>query len=95
MRGSFQGLTGTLPTELGTLTALTYAYVRRPHPPCLDACAVTGLWTERGVGLGVQDAKNTGTFPTELGTLTACAMLCVRRPHPPLPGRVRRYRVMG
>ena len=42
------GLTGTLPTELGTLTALTYLCVHRPHPPCLDACAVTGLWAERG-----------------------------------------------
>ena len=36
------GLTGTLPTELGTMDALTNLYVRRPHPPRL-ACAVTGL----------------------------------------------------
>ena len=35
--------TGTLPTELGTLTALMYLCVRRPHPPCLDACTVIGL----------------------------------------------------
>jgi hypothetical protein len=39
-------LTGPLPTELGTLTALTYLCVHRPHPPRLDACAVTGLWAE-------------------------------------------------
>jgi hypothetical protein len=37
------GLTGTLPTELGTLTAVNYLYVRRPHPPRLCVCAVTGL----------------------------------------------------
>ena len=36
-------LTGPLPTELGTLTALTYLCVSRPHPPCLDVCAVTRL----------------------------------------------------
>jgi hypothetical protein len=48
------GLTGTLPTELGTLTALTELCVRHPHPPRLDACTVTGLWAERGGGLGVQ-----------------------------------------
>jgi hypothetical protein len=41
-----------LPTELGTLTALTKLCVRHPHPPRLDACAVTGLWTERGGGEG-------------------------------------------
>jgi hypothetical protein len=47
-----QFLTGTLPTELGLLTALTWLCVRRPHPPCLDTCAVTGLWAERGGGAG-------------------------------------------
>jgi hypothetical protein len=49
------GLTGTLPTELGLLTTLTLLCVRRPHPPCLDACAVTGLWTERGGDMGLQE----------------------------------------
>ena len=39
----YYGFTGTLPTELGTLTALTYLCVSRPHPPCLDVCAVTRL----------------------------------------------------
>jgi hypothetical protein len=42
--------TGTLPTELGTMDALTYLCVHRPHPPRLDACAVTGLWAERRWG---------------------------------------------
>ena len=46
------GLTGTLPTELGTLTALTYLCVRNPHPPRLDACAVIRLWAERGGDVG-------------------------------------------
>jgi hypothetical protein len=46
--------TGPLPTELGTMDALEYAYVRHPHPPRLDACAVTGLWAERGDVVGVQ-----------------------------------------
>jgi hypothetical protein len=49
-------LTGPLPTELGTLTALTRLCVRRPHPPCMDTCAVTGLWAERGGGVGMQGA---------------------------------------
>jgi hypothetical protein len=44
-------LTGTLPTELGTMDALTSLCVRCPHPPCLDACTVTGLWAERGGGV--------------------------------------------
>jgi hypothetical protein len=35
--------TGTLPTELGNLDALMFLCVRRPHPPCLDACTVIGL----------------------------------------------------
>jgi hypothetical protein len=46
------GFTGPLPTELGTLDALTKLYVRRPHPPRLDACGVTGLWAERGGDVG-------------------------------------------
>jgi hypothetical protein len=33
-------LTGPLPTELGTMDAVTHLCVRRPHPPRLDACAV-------------------------------------------------------
>jgi hypothetical protein len=41
-------LGGQLPTELGTLTALTDLCVRRPHPPRLDVCTVTGLWAECG-----------------------------------------------
>jgi hypothetical protein len=87
-RLSNNGLTGTLPTELGTMDALSYLCVRRPHPPCLDACAVTGLWTECGGGLrcrGLENNDLTGTLPTELGTMDALYYLCVRRPHPPRP----------
>jgi hypothetical protein len=39
-----------VPTELGMLTALSNLCVRCSHPPCLDACAVTGLWADRGIG---------------------------------------------
>jgi hypothetical protein len=57
-----------------------------PSPPCLDGCAVTGLWAERGGGeecRWLSDNGFTGTLPTELGTLTAVTRLCVHRPHPP------------
>jgi hypothetical protein len=53
---SYNSFTGPLPTELGTLTALNGLCVRRPHPPRLDACAVTGLWAERGGDVGMQGA---------------------------------------
>ena len=75
--------TGPLPTELGTMDALTYLCVRHPHPPCLEACAVTGLWAERG-GVGVcrylKVNSFTGPLPTELGAMDALTLLCVRRP---------------
>jgi hypothetical protein len=79
------GRTGTLPTELGTLTALAYLCVCRPHPPRLDACAATGLWAECGGDVGCRRLDNndlTGTLPTELGTMDALNYLCVRCPHP-------------
>ena len=44
-------LAGTLPTELGNLVALRYLCVRRPHPPRLHACVVTGLLAECGGGV--------------------------------------------
>jgi hypothetical protein len=69
------------------MDALTGLCVHRPHPPCLDACAVTGLWAEYGGGVGecryLYQNSFTGTLPTELGTMDALAILCVRRPHPP------------
>jgi hypothetical protein len=78
---------GTLPTELGTLDALTFLCVCRPHPPCLDVCAVTGLWAECGVDVGMcrylDNNDLTGPMPTELGTMDALIYLCVCRPHPP------------
>ena len=83
---SSNSLTGPLPTELGTLTALTELCVRHPHPPCLDACAVTGLWAERGAMWVCRWLNNndlTGTLPTELGTMDALTSLCVRHPLPP------------
>jgi hypothetical protein len=49
-------LTGTVPTELGTMDALTMLCVRRPHSSRLDACAVTGL------GLSVAGVWDTGSF---------------------------------
>jgi hypothetical protein len=56
-RGLFNNrLTGTLPTELGTMDTMYYLCVHRPHPPRLDVCAVTGLWAERGGGVRVQAA---------------------------------------
>jgi hypothetical protein len=79
------GLTGTLPTELGTLTALVQLCVCHPHLPRLDACAVTGLWAEHGGGVGsrVLDRNGLmGTVPTELGNMEALGTMCVRRPHP-------------
>ena len=82
---SYNSFTGTLPTELGTMDALTGLCVRRPHPPRLDACAVTGLWAE-AVAWACRYLDNngfTGPLPSELGTLTALADLCVRHPHPP------------
>jgi hypothetical protein len=51
---SWGRIPGTLPTELGTLTALTNLCVHRPHPPRLHACAVTGSWAECGGGVGAQ-----------------------------------------
>jgi hypothetical protein len=91
-------LMGTLPTELGLLTALRWLCVRRPHPPCLDTCAVTGLWAERGGGVGCRVLINdglTGTMPTELGLLNAVYWLCVRRPHPPRLDACAVHRAVG
>jgi len=87
---SSNDLTGTMPTELGTLTALTNLCVRCPHPSRLDACAVTGMWAECGVVLGrgcrgLRTNRFAGTLPTELGTLDTLESLCVHRPHPPRP----------
>jgi hypothetical protein len=78
-------LTGSLPTELGTLTALGELYVHCPLPPRLDAC-ITGLWAERRWCVRCRDLNNngfTGTLPTELGNLDTLAVLCVHRPHTP------------
>jgi hypothetical protein len=58
---SYNGFTGPLPTELGTLTALTELCVHRPHPPRPVACAVTGLRTERGGGEGAGGYPTTGS----------------------------------
>jgi hypothetical protein len=99
------GLTGTLPTELGTLTALTYLCVRCPRPPRLHACAVTGLWTECGGDVGVQGStrqpsrghtqRSRGHTAHRAGHAD-CADLPVRAPpSPTAPGSVRRYRVVG
>ena len=64
--------------------------MRRPHPPRLDACVVTGLWAERGGGVGVyrqlQENMFTGPLPTELGAMDVIGgggRMCVHHPHPP------------
>jgi hypothetical protein len=84
-------LTGTLPTELGTLTALGNLCVRRPHPPRLEACAVTGLWAERGGDVGVQVSihqLSRGHVAHRAGH-PDCAELPVRAPpSPTAPGSV-------
>jgi hypothetical protein len=54
-----QGLTGTVPTEVGTLTALTQLCVLRPLPPRLDACAVG-----EGCGLSVAVCGGAGIYAT-------------------------------
>jgi Fe-S-cluster-containing dehydrogenase component len=54
---ALNSFTSTLPTELGTLTALTKLCVRCPHPPRLDACAVTALRAECGGDVGVQVSR--------------------------------------
>jgi hypothetical protein len=91
----FNGLTGPMPTELGTLTALTRLCVRHPHPPRLDVSTVTGLWAERGGGVGMQGAgreqSHGGTahraghhgradLPVRVATLTHRTWTCAPSP---------------
>jgi hypothetical protein len=72
--------------------------VTASHLSRLDACAVTGLWAERGGDVGVQ-----GSIRQQFHGHTAhraghadCADLAVRAlPSPTAPGRVRRHRVVG
>jgi hypothetical protein len=73
----YNSLTGPLPTELGTLDALTYLCVRRPYPPRLDACTVTGLWAECGglthapsPGCGLSVAAAWGSRSLHVNSLT-------------------------
>jgi hypothetical protein len=92
------GLTGLLPTELGTLIALTRLCVRSPHPPCLDACAVAGLRAERDGGVGVQESirKRSHGAAADRAGHADCGDLVVRAPpSPTAPGRVCRHRVVG
>jgi hypothetical protein len=67
--------------------------------PCLDACAVTGLWADCGRVVGVQGYAR--FFPGSHGDATDraghpdCADLAVRAPpSPTVSGRVRRHRVV-
>jgi hypothetical protein len=79
-------LTGTVPTELGTMDALTYLCVRRPRPRRLDACAIIRFWLSAAWYRDLPRNSLTGPLPTELGTMDALGELCVRRPHPPRLG---------
>jgi hypothetical protein len=95
---SSNDLMGTLPTELGTLTALADLCVRRPRPPRLDACAVTGLWAERGGGVGVQEAireRSHGAAAHRAGHHGHAGRAVRAPPSPTAPGRVSRHRVVG
>ncbi|KAH8048958.1 hypothetical protein JL722_12193 [Aureococcus anophagefferens] len=68
-------ITGTIPTEIGLLSALTY--LRVPRPDAGAARAPSRLW-ECGI---------TGPIPTEIGQLTALTEL--RVPPRPDPGEAR------
>ena len=43
----WNSFTGPLPTELGTMDALTHLCVRRPYPQRLDARVVIGFWAHQ------------------------------------------------
>jgi hypothetical protein len=76
--------TGPLPTELGTLDALTELCVRRPHPSRADTVLSPGCGLSAAAAWGCRRFDRnglTGPLPTQLGTLTAVIWLCVRRPH--------------
>jgi hypothetical protein len=76
------GLGGTVPTEIGTLTAMTelcvappLAWVGAPSPGGGLSEAAWG-----GVCRELSNNKLTGTLPTEIGQLTLLTDLCVHRP---------------
>jgi hypothetical protein len=90
-------LTGTVPTELGTLTALTQLCVHRPLPPRLHVCTVTGLWAERG-GVGIQVSTHQQSYGdgAHRAWHADCADPAVRAPpSPTAPARVHRHRAVG
>jgi hypothetical protein len=89
---------GPLPTELGAMNALRNLYVRHPHPPRLDACAVTGWCAECGGGVGAQVSTQQHFHgPASYRARHAdCADPSVRAPpSPTAPGRVHRHRAVG
>ena len=94
----FNSLTGPLPTELGTMDALTFLCVHHPHPPRLDMCAVTGLWDERGGDVGVQESilqQFHGPAAHRAGHHGRADRPVRAPPSPTVPGNVRRHRDVG
>ena len=89
------GLTGTLPTELGNMDALQYLCVPLTHRACTRACASSSCELSAAAAWGYRDLNEsslTGTLPTELGTLAALAFLCVKALPPP---RLHRRRIVS
>ena len=90
---SSNGITGTLPTELATMDALRSLCVHNPHPPRLDACVVTGLWTECGGDVQVAILERYHGDAADRAGHHGRADQPVRAPpSPTTPGRVRRCR---
>jgi hypothetical protein len=70
------GLTGTMPTELGLMTSLTWLYASSTLHP---ACRVERWWVlTSGVGgcRALWHNDLTGTMPTELGLMKSVTKMC-------------------
>jgi hypothetical protein len=82
-----QGLTGTIPTNVGLLTSLTRLYASYHTPP---ACHVERWWglTWKGWFARYLIRNNlTGTIPTTVGLMTSMASLYSSYHTPPCVSR--------
>jgi hypothetical protein len=73
------------------MDAMNNLCVHRPQLPRLDVCAVTGLWAERGGGVGVQVAthqRSHGHTAHRAGHHGRAALHVCAPPSPTAPGRV-------